>query len=682
MPLKRKLRFLILSTDSKSQSKVDSFLPPVQPIVEDILSKRGDLTQEEVLALIEQKKKEGRGLLSDEGAARLVAEELLIRTRGKDLGRMHVRDLVSGLNDVSISGRVLLSWPTQEFQRRDGTPGRVMNLLLVDRTGRVRCALWDRHADTASKSGNVQGKIIRIGHAYTRQGFAGDVEVSAGDRSSIEFDPPDIPHLDFPEFEELFVPINRITIETNQVNVVGVVQADPRHYTFTKEDRKGSVLRTVIADESGSIPVVAWNERAEELRNIKKKDILQIVNARTRLDTNARSELHVETRSQAEILPTPPKYLRVPVPRTCKIGELTQQMGSVDLSVQVLAKSTPREVKRSTGDSVKVSSLLIADETGIVSLSLWDDKADLVNELTVGDSIQARGVSVSERLGELRLEVGRSGEVQKSTDKIGVPSATKLNVLESKGLIMVEGVVSDEPLVRQVVTEKGETVDVASFAFRDDVGSTKVTLWRDQAKGAAKLRPGTRLKLTGLRARPGLSGQLELSSIPITKIETLGETSSDRPAWEDIRQVISLEAGLTTWIKGLVLEIVDISRLAISCETCRGVLHLTNGNFVCDQCKSNKAGNTTLHAKLRIDDGTGITNVTLSEQDPRQFMPIDIQEFRERMLKAGKTTLDLEKDALSNILGKEIEAYGTVESEGEHEKLIFKAKRIVTLDKP
>ncbi len=679
----RKLRFLILSTSSKSRPKVNSFLSAVQPIVEDILSKRTDLTREEVLALIEQKKKEGRGLLSDEGAARLVAEELLIRTRGKELGRMHVRDLVSGLNDVTISGRVLLAWPPQEFQRRDGTPGRVMNLLLVDRTGRVRCALWDRHADTASKSGNVQGKIVRIGHAYTRQGFAGDVEVNAGDRSSIEFDPPDIPHLDFPEFEELFMPVGKITIEISQVNAVGIVQADPRHYAFTKEGRQGSVLRTVIADESGNIPVVAWNERAEELRGIKKMDILQIVNARTRLDTNARPELHVETRSQAAILATPPKYLRMPVPRTYKIGDLTPQMGSADLSIQVLAKSTPREVKRSTGDSVNVSSLLIADETGIASLSLWDDKADLVNQFSVGDSIHASGVSVRERLGELRLGVGRSGEVQKSAVAISVPSATKLVALESaKGLLIVEGVVSDEPLIRQVVTEKGETVDVASFAFRDDVGSTKVTLWRDQATGATKLRPGTRLRLTGLRVRPGLSGQLELSSIPLTKIETLDGTPSDRPAWEDIRQVISLEAGLTTWIKGLVLDVVDSPKLAISCETCGGALNVSDGNFVCDQCKSNKAGNITLDAWLRIDDGTGVTNVNLSDQNPRQFMPIDTLEFRERILKEGKTVLDLERDALSNLLGKEIEAYGTVESGNEQKKLIFKAKRIVTVDKP
>lgn len=658
------------------------FLSAVHTIVEEILAKRRDLTQEEVLSLIEQKKKEGRGLLSDEGAARLVAEELLIRTRGKELGRMQVQDLVSGLNDVAISGRILLAWPPQGFQRRDGTPGRVMNLVLVDRTGRVRCALWDRHADTASKAGNLQGKIIRIGHAYTRQGLSGDPEVNAGDRSSIELDPPDIPHFDFPEFEELFIPLGKITPEIGLVNAVGIVQADPRSYSFAKEDRLGSVLRTVLADESGSIQVVAWNERAEELRGIKKGDILQIVNARTKLDNNARTELHVETRSQAVLLQTPPRYLRMPVPRIHKIADLTAQTGSADLALSVLAKNAPREVKRSTGESVNVSSLLVADETGIASLSLWDDKAGLVNQLAEGDSISVTGVSVRERLGELRLGLGRSGELQKSAVQIAVPSATKLNTLESqKGLLIVEGTVADEPLARQVVTEKGETVDVASFTIRDDVGSAKVTFWREQAVAITKLRPGTRLRLTALRVRPGLNGQLELSSIPLTKIEPEDKAASDRPAWEDIRQVIALEVGLTTWIKGMVLDVVDNPKLSASCETCGEPLRVSDGNFVCDHCKSNKAGSITLRGRLRIDDGTGVTDVVLSNQNPRQFIPIDTHEFRERMLKERNITLELEREALSNLVGKEMEVYGTVEAGTGKEKLIFKSKRIVTLGK-
>ncbi|HXZ97777.1 MAG TPA: hypothetical protein VED24_00260, partial [Candidatus Acidoferrum sp.] len=652
---------------------MNSFLSAVNAIVKEILSKRRDLSQQEVLALIDEKKQEGQGLLSDEGAARLVAEELLIRTRGKELGRMQVKDLVSGLNDVTISGRVLLAWPLQEFQRRDGTPGHVMNLILVDRTDRVRCALWDRHADLASRSGNLQGKIVRIGHAYTRQGLAGDAEVNAGDRSSVEFDPPDMPSLDFPAFEELFISVGKIAAGPNQVNTVGVVQTDPRHYPFPKEDRQGSVLRTVIADESGSVPVVAWNERAEELREIKKGDILQIVNARTRLDNNARLELHVEARSQTAILTSRPAYLKMPVPRTHKIIDLTAQTGSADLSLSILAKSPPREIKRSTGESVKFSSLLVADETGIASLTLWDDKAEQANQLAEGDSVRANGVSIRERLGELRLSLGRSGELEKSDLEIVVPGVTKLNTLASaKGLLIVEGSVADEPLIRQVATERGETVSVASFTFRDDVGSARVTLWRDQTAVAAKLRPGTRLRLTGLRVRPGLNGQLELSSIPLTKIEMVDKAVSDRPAWEDIRQVIALEAGLTTWIKGLVLEIVDNPKLAASCETCGERLNLSNGNFVCDQCKSNKDGNIAVTVRLRIDDGTGVADVILLDQNPRQFTPIDTEEFRLRMMKQSVTVLELERETLSNIVDKEIEAYGTAEPEDGQRKLVFK----------
>jgi ssDNA-binding replication factor A large subunit len=595
---------------------------------------------------------------------------------------MQVNDLVSGLNDVTIAGRVLLAWPSQQFQRRDGTPGRVMNLVLVDRTGRVRCALWDKHADTASRTGSLQGKIIRIGHAYTRQGLAGDPEIHAGDRSSIEFDPSDIPHHDFPEFEELFNPIGKITPETSHVNAVGIVQADPRVYSFTKEDRAGSVLRTAIADDSGSIQVVAWNERAEELRDIKKGEILQVVNARTKLDQNARLELHVETRSQASILATPPEYLRMPIPKILKIADLTPQLGSANLSLLVLARSSPREVKRSTGDNVNVSALLVADETGIASLSLWDDKTDYVNQLSDGDSISVNGVSVRERLGEIRLGLGKSGDLRKSSVDIATPSITKLTALETaKGLVIVEGSIVDEPLIRQVVTEKGDSVDVASFSLRDDVGSAKITLWRDQAIAATKLRPGIRLRLIGLRVRPGLNGQLELSSIPLTKIETVDKQAADRPAWEDIRQVIALEAGLTTWIKGQVLEVSEDPKLTASCETCAELLTISGGNFACTHCKSNKAENIVLNGRLRIDDGTGVIDVILVDQNPRQFAPVDIHEYRERMLKEGITSLELDKEVISNLVGKDIEAYGTVEAHSGQQKLNFKAKRIVTVDR-
>ena len=490
-------------------------------IIDEILSKRPDLSPDKVRSLIEEKKRELPGFLSDEGAARLVAEELLIKTRGTQLGRMQVKDLVNGLNDVTISGRVLAAWAPQTFQRRDGTNGRVMRLIIVDRSGRVRCALWDRHAQAVSHS-KLQGAIIRIGHAYTRQGLAGDTEVHAGDRSTLEINPPEMPGADFPEFNELFTPIGEIAGEISQINVIGVIQVEPRHHSFAKEERMGAVLNTIIADHSGRMPLVAWNDKAEDLCDLKKGSILQVVNARTRLNQNSKLELHLESRTHFTVLQQPPTYLKLPTEQTYRIADLTTDSQLVDLTVSIATKGEGREIKRPTGETIKFSSILVGDETGMLTLSLWDDKADLVTELHVGDVLRLRGVSVRERLGELRLSLGRTGELEKVNIVQKLPSPIRVNALATaKGLVTVEGTIADQPVIRQVSTAKGEIIDLASFTLKEETGSIRVTLWRDKTSLAKELKPNSRLRVIGVRTRVGLNGQIELSSVPATAINML-----------------------------------------------------------------------------------------------------------------------------------------------------------------
>jgi replication factor A1 len=649
----------------------------VQTIVEDILSKRRELSQEQILALIEEKKKEGRGLLSDEGAARLVAEELLIQTRGTDLGRMQVKDLVSGLNDVTISGRVLMTWPPQQFQRRDGTPGRVMRIVLADKSDRVRCAIWDRHVDVLSRAGNLQGRVLRIGHAYTRQGLAGDTEVHAGDRSSIQIDPEDMPKSDLPEFGDLFTPLGKLVAGASQVNAVGIVQSQPKYYSFAKEERTGSVLRTIVADGSGSIPLVAWNERAEELRELKNGDIVQMLNGRVRLDKNARLELHVESRSQIQLLKSSPDYLKAPSAKSYKIADLNDQTGSADIHVRVLAKGLPQEIKRPTGETVKVARLIVADESGIVSLSLWDDKSQLVNDFEEGDIIELNGVSVRERMGGIMLSLGRSGGLQKSSGKaVGVRPATNLNALQqSKGLVIVEGSVSDEPLTRQVVIEKGETINLSSFTLRDSTSSSKVTFWRDQAADALKLRPGVRVRIQGLRVRTGLTGEFELSSIPLSRIEVLDEIVKERPAWEDIRHVIALEPGLSTWIKGIVLEVPEDSKLIALCETCGSALRVSENEYTCETCKQPRSGRIVFTGRVRIDDGTGLADVVFSDIDEQALPALNLAEVKHQMLRNHESQVLLSKGQLLDVVGREIEVYGIAKQSAENGKFELIAKK-------
>jgi len=563
-----------------------------------------------------------------------------------------------------------------------------MRLIIVDRTGRARCALWDRHVDVALRAGNLQGRIIRVGHAYTRQGLAGDTEVHAGERSSIEIDPPSFREAEFPEFHELFTPVGMITSESVQVNTIGVIELDPRFYKFTKDDRQGAVMRTVLADESGSVPLVLWNEMAEKFRELRKGDLLQIINARTRVGNDSRLELHAESRSQITLLANPPEYFKPPTmkeQKTYQIAELTPKLRVVDLNIIVLEKGEPREVKRPSGESVKVASLVIADETGIASISLWDDKAERVRDFEAGEALNLRSVSVTERMGEIRLSLGKSGEVVKTGAKQDFKlSITPLNGLgTAKGLLIVEGDVADEPLVRQVVTERGESVNVASFNMRDNTGSAKVTFWRDQVEAVAKLHPGARVRIIGVRVRPGLGGQLELSTIPLSKLERVERPPPSKPAWEDIRHVIALEPGLETWIKGVVIEPLEDARLSAVCDVCEAPLTLSEGKFSCDACKAERAGRVIITGRLKVDDGTGAVNVVIEGINAELLIPADVAAARTQMQQESTTKLQLSAETLSALIGKQFEIYGKAEP-GDAQtggKLVFKAMRLLIADK-
>jgi len=244
--------------------------------------------------------------------------------------------------------------------------------------------------------------------------------------------------------------------------------------------------------------------------------------------------------------------------------------------------------------------------------------------------------------------------------------------------LTVEGAVSDEPLIRQVATEKGETVNVASFTLRDDTGIAKVTLWREQATAATKLRPGARLRIVGVSVRPGFTGQLELTTLPFTKINTLDQSATGRPAWEDIRHVIALEPGLTTWVKGMVLDTVGELSLAVRCETCDGDLKVTENSFMCDRCNNKKSGKVVVTGRLKIDDGTGVLEVILSSQDLTELAHPDPKPIVERMLNEAKTVIRMNKEEVADLIGKEIEVYGTAE-QGAQGKLGFNVKKIMAV---
>jgi replication factor A1 len=98
------------------------------------------------------------------------------------------------------------------------------------------------------------------------------------------------------------------------------------------------------------------------------------------------------------------------------VEELTPQSRRVNLTVKVVSINPVREVtSRRDGASHQVTEALVADETGSVLLTLWDDTIDEVRE---GDTYDIHNGYITIFRGSMQLNTGRYGRLTLSDEII------------------------------------------------------------------------------------------------------------------------------------------------------------------------------------------------------------------------------------------------------------------------
>ena len=84
-------------------------------------------------------------------------------------------------------------------------------------------------------------------------------------------------------------------------------------------------------------------------------------------------------------------------------------MKRLDIEGKVTDKSETREVtSRFKNETYKVASAVMADETGTVKLTLWNEQIDQVN---VGNIVKIENGYVSSFRGEIQLNIGKFGKL-------------------------------------------------------------------------------------------------------------------------------------------------------------------------------------------------------------------------------------------------------------------------------
>ena len=90
-----------------------------------------------------------------------------------------------------------------------------------------------------------------------------------------------------------------------------------------------------------------------------------------------------------------------------KINELRDAMKRISLTAKVIEKSETREVmSRFKDQTLKVASATIADETGTIKLTLWNEQ---INQVNVNDTVKIQNGYITSFRGEIQLNSGKYG---------------------------------------------------------------------------------------------------------------------------------------------------------------------------------------------------------------------------------------------------------------------------------
>ncbi|SFH79746.1 replication factor A1 [Halorubrum aquaticum] len=293
----------------------------------------------------------------------------------------------------------------------------------------------------------------------------------------------------------------------NDVKFLGKVTSigDVRTFERDDEDEEGRVCNVDVADASGSVRVALWDEMATAAE--EQLEVGQVLRVMGR-PKEGYSGLEV---SADKVEPDEDAEVDVQVLDTYRVEDLSLGASDVDLVGKVLDTDTVRTFDRDDGSKGRVANLTVGDETGRVRITLWDDKADLVEEFDSGEVVEVGDGYVRERDGDLELHVGDRGTVDRVDEDVEyVPETTDVAELEIGRTVDISGGVIETDPKRTFDRDDGSEGQVRNVRIKDDTGEIRVALWGEKADRDIEL--ADRVVFTDVEIQDGWQDDLEASA--------------------------------------------------------------------------------------------------------------------------------------------------------------------------
>jgi replication factor A1 len=455
-----------------------TYLLTLEETIELILKHRSEYDRKDILKMIEEKREElGREVINDESAAMIVAREL-----GVDLhqisskARQRIEDITETTRNVALTAKVANIGTVRTFSRKDGGgEGKVASILVSDDTGSIRVVLWDDMTNILSQESEDTisiDDIIQISGAYVKKGLGDALELNLGRMANIRV-------LKDYEIEELGMDFSDTTGEQKiselsdglfNISIKVKIQRVYRLSTFTRKSdgSEGRVLSIVGADESGSVRIVFWDDKASEMENAEDGEVIHLRGVNTRMNRDGTEvEVHVgraasierdieEDIDAVEVAPSgggsEPLGMKA-------IADLTTGMWDVDIEGKVVTLYDVNTFTSRDGSEGRVRNIIIADESGKTRVTFWNDDVDKIDELEEEHIIRIRHGYVKEGYrGGVEFHVGRKAEIDIN------PKGSKLKKLDVSQISTQPIVKASRMLIEEIDDNmEGKSVEVCGI---------------------------------------------------------------------------------------------------------------------------------------------------------------------------------------------------------------------------
>ncbi|MHA1124448.1 MAG: DUF2240 family protein [Candidatus Heimdallarchaeota archaeon] len=629
----------------------------VKRIVEESKMSKDDVTQR-----INEKVEELGGLITLEGAAHIVAREMEINLYDSQQipkpKPIKIKDLIDGMNNVTITAIVKNIYQPKTFSKKDGTQGAVQNVHLADNTGTCRLVIWDDQIRQFHEANLSRGDLIRINSAYVKESkYDGVKELGLNSRSHIEPTPTDADKKDFSDKLLEIGKISDLALKQSDVEILGKIISIRPLSTFTKKDNtEGQVASIEIADETGKTRVTLWDTMAEEATKYKVDEVIEITGGYTRSGMNNEIEVHlgknalIEKKSKVKI--NVPKEILESVTTTTyssssqsnepskevRLADLDESMRNISIIARVTGISDIRTFQRKDGSSSEVGSLLVKDNSSDGRITFWNSMTDYIKQVDIGDVIRIEKAYVRNGLrGEAEVHVGKIANVEINPEYLedAVPSLdlqySKINVLEPRQRdVNIKALVMRVQEIRTFTKSSGENGQVLNIGISDSTGSTKLVAWDEKAVELESLEEMSSIEVLHGYTKEGNQGiEVHLGSLStVRKIEPTEDldvskikqqNSQSMPTKAQRVDMVDLEDGSFSEIRGTIMKVYEGNLYYNSCPECRKKVEETEGTWKCLE-HGEVNPEQVVFFSLALDDGTGCVRITFFREHAEEIL--------------------------------------------------------------